>query len=75
MRIQEIITASDGDMVDALAWKHLGLGPEYLPALLDANPGFADHTTLQAGDRLVIPADIATQRSNVAARQKVRLWT
>lgn len=47
----------DGDTVDLICWRAYGRRPGAIEAVLDANPGLADHAMLlPVGTRVVLPA-------------------
>jgi phage tail protein X len=65
------IRAQQGDTVDALCWRHYGRTAGVTEAVLEANPGLADH-----GPNL--PQGLAVQMPEAQAsapqRQMVKLW-
>jgi phage tail protein X len=65
------IRAQQNDTVDALCWRHYGRTAGVTEAVLDANPGLADHgPTLPQGLVVQMPeAQAAAPR-----RQIVSLW-
>lgn len=66
-------TTSDGDTVDAVAWRYYGTtAGKVVEALLDANPGLADRgPILPAGVPITMPA---ISVSPTAEKSAVRLW-
>ena len=65
------IRAQQSDTVDALCWRHYGRTAGVTEAVLEANPGLADHgPTLPQGLLVQIPeAQAAAQQ-----RRTVNLW-
>lgn len=62
--------SKDGDTADSIAWIVYGRQDGgVVEALIEANPGLADVTVLEAGLRLVIPDAPAPQIT-----REVRLW-
>jgi phage tail protein X len=65
------VRAQQNDTVDALCWRHYGRTAGVTEAVLEANPGLADHgPTLPQGLAMHMP------ETQVAApqRQSVNLW-
>ena len=65
------ITTKDGDMIDALAYRHYG-AEGHLPAVLEANPHLAQYGP-------VLPAGVVISFPEIAApsaptRATIRLW-
>lgn len=67
----EQLRAQQNDTVDAICWRHYGRTAGVLEAVLDANPGLADH-----GPVLPIGLLITLPELQAAApdRQMVNLW-
>lgn len=66
-----ILTALQGDVLDALVWRDASLGVDALPAVLEANPGLADlGPHLPLGTRVVVP-DLRPTPSTLPL---VQLW-
>ncbi|RON97135.1 phage tail protein [Pseudomonas fluorescens] len=64
------IRAQQNDTVDALCWRHYGRTAGVTEAVLDANPGLADHgPTLPQGLLVQMP-----EAQAAAQRQVVNLW-
>lgn len=62
--------ARQGDTVDAICYQHYGYTEGVTEAVLEANPGLADHgPLLPMGTPVVLP--VHTQRT---ARSTVKLW-
>ncbi len=60
--------AKDGDVLDAICWKHYGPRPGTVETVLDANPGLADRGPLLAAGVVVhLPEPLRPVRT-------VRLW-
>lgn len=65
------IRAQQNDTVDALCWRHYGRTAGVTEAVLEANPGLADHgPTLPQGLLVQMPEAQAT----APQRQMVNLW-
>lgn len=65
------IRAQQSDTVDALCWRHYGRTAGVTEAVLEANPGLADHgPTLPQGLVVQMPEAQAT----APQRQTVNLW-
>jgi phage tail protein X len=64
--------SKDGDVVDAIAWRHYGRQDAgVVEAVFEANPGLADQgPILPAGLRIELPA-----LPDPAPREGVRLWS
>lgn len=64
------VTANQGDTVDLICWRHYGRTAGVTEAVLEANPGIADHIPhLPMGLEILLP--------NMAAQQKqeiIQLW-
>lgn len=66
-----IVRAQQNDTVDALCWRHYGRTAGVTEAVLEANPGLADHgPTLPQGLTVQMPE---TQTA-APQRQMVNLW-
>ena len=65
------LRAQQNDTVDALCWRHYGRTAGVTEAVLDANPGLADHGP-------VLPHGLAVQmpdaQTAASQRQMVNLW-
>ncbi|MEA1606160.1 tail protein X [Pseudomonas spirodelae] len=64
------LRALQGDTVDALCWRHYGRTAAVTEAVLDANPGLADHGAQIPQGTAVLMPDEAPQPQ----RQMVNLW-
>lgn len=65
---REIVT-KDGDMLDALCWRHYGR-EDVVPAVLEANPALAARPPmLPAGLRVTLP-----DLPDPAEKKEIRLW-
>ena len=66
-----IVRAQQNDTVDALCWRHYGRTAGVTEAVLDANPGLADH-----GPTLPLDLTVQMPETQTAApqRQMVNLW-
>ncbi|NKC15884.1 MAG: phage tail protein [Gammaproteobacteria bacterium] len=65
-----IYRTHDGDMVDAICWRHYGRQSGAVEIVLEANPGLADAgVTLPAGVLIQLPT-----LPEPRAAQTVRLW-
>lgn len=62
---------NQNDTVDALCWRHYGRTAGVTEAVLDANPGLADHgPTLPQGLAVLMPE----AQTSAPQRQMVNLW-
>lgn len=59
------------DTVDALCWRHYGRTAGVVEAVLDANPGLADHGAVLPTGLLVILPELQTAAPE---RPMVNLW-
>lgn len=59
------------DTVDALCWRHYGRTAGVVEAVLDANPGLADHGAVLPAGLLVILPELQTAAPE---RPMVNLW-
>lgn len=65
------VIANQGDTVDAICWRYYGRTAGVTEAVLEANPGLADHgPIIPHGTRVNLP-EAAPQ---VEQRQVVNLW-
>jgi phage tail protein X len=65
------VRAQQNDTVDALCWRHYGRTAGVTEAVLQANPGLADHgPTLPLGLTVQMPET----QSAAPQRQMVNLW-
>ena len=65
---REIVT-KDGDMLDALCWRHYGR-EDVVPDVLEANPALAGKPPmLEAGLRVMLP-----NLPEPAEKREIRLW-
>ena len=70
----DMLTAQQGDTLDALLWRGRRLGSSALATVLAANPGLAAlGAVLPAGIRVAVPATLTT-RDTVPVRDLVQLW-
>lgn len=68
----DTLRANQGDTVDLLIWRERSLGPESVPAVLEANPGLADFgPVLPIGTIVLVPAIAATASTAVLL---IQLW-
>jgi phage tail protein X len=67
----QTVTAHAGETVDELIWRTAGLGPDALPAVLNANRGLCDLVTLPAGHAIILPA----LSSAAPTRPLTQLWS
>ncbi|MCH8686469.1 tail protein X [Pedomonas mirosovicensis] len=66
-----MLTATQGDTLDALLWRETGLGADALPVVLDANPGLADlGPVLPVGIGVAVP-DL---RPGPSSLPLIQLW-
>ena len=73
MAVLEIITARQGDTLDALAWRERGLGAADLGALLALNRGLADlGPILPIGTPVRVPAESSAPA--VPTIDTINLW-
>lgn len=74
MAAASILTARSGDKLDLMLWRDLGLGPEHLTRVMDANPGLADlGDILPLGTVVTVPT-IASPQST-PTRPLIQLWS
>ena len=65
------VLAHQNETVDALCWRHYGRTAGVTEAVLQANPGLADHgPTLPQGLPVVMPE----AQTSAPQRQMVHLW-
>lgn len=65
------VRAVQGDTVDAICWRHYGRTAGVTEAVLDANPGLAEHgPTLPTGTLVAMPERAPT----APERSMVNLW-
>lgn len=65
------VRAHQNDTVDALCWRHYGRTAAVTEAVLEANPGLADHgPTLPQGLAVTLP----DAQTTAPLRQMVNLW-
>jgi phage tail protein X len=69
-----ILIAHDGEAIDALIWRAAGLGPDALIGVLDANIHLSERPTLNAGDRVRIPAPLLNTPQPAPQQARVQLW-
>lgn len=68
----QILRARQDDTLDRLIWREAALGPEALPAVLDANPGLADlGAVLPIGALVTVPP---TASQAAATLPLIQLW-
>ncbi|MCP3788914.1 tail protein X [Pseudomonas sp. N2-11] len=63
--------SQQNDTVDALCWRHYGRTAGVVEAVLDANPGLADHGARLAAGLLINLPEIQTAAPD---RPMVNLW-
>lgn len=65
-----IITAHDGETIDAVMWRAAQWDASYLPQILSANKQHQGRLFLSAGDKVIIP------EINVTApkQRRISLW-
>lgn len=74
MAAASILTAKSGDKLDLMLWRDLGLGPEHLTRVMDANPGLADlGDILPLGTIVTVPTIAAPQTT--PTRPLIQLWS
>tara|TARA_B100001564_G_C20507953_1_gene609277 strand:+ start:27 stop:233 length:207 start_codon:yes stop_codon:yes gene_type:complete len=61
---------SEGDMIDWICWKHYGRQAEAVEAVLEANPGLADHGEILPSNIIITLPDIELPESE----EIIRLW-
>lgn len=65
------VRANQNDTVDSLCWRHYGRTAGVTEAVLEANPGLADHgPTLPQG----IVVNMPEAQASAPQRQMVQLW-
>ncbi|WP_409303291.1 tail protein X [Pseudomonas sp. KCJK8993] len=65
------LRAQQNDTVDAVCWRHYGRTAGVTEAVLDANPGLADHGPILPQGLAVLMPDTQT---TAPQRQMVNLW-
>lgn len=65
------LRTQQNDTVDALCWRHYGRTAGVVEAVLDANPGLAEHGAVLPAGVLVNLPEIQT---SAPERQMVNLW-
>lgn len=74
MAAASILTAKSGDKLDLMLWRDLGLGPEHLTRVMDANPGLADlGGVLPLGTIVTVPTIAAP--NTTPTRPLIQLWS
>ncbi|WP_278984635.1 tail protein X [Sphingobium yanoikuyae] len=74
MAASSILTARSGDKLDLMLWRDLGLGPEHLTRVMDANPGLADlGEILPLGTVVTVPTIASPQIT--PTRPLIQLWS
>ena len=74
MAAASILTARSGDKLDLMLWRDLGLGPEHLTRVMDANPGLADlGDILPLGTVVTVPT--ITSPQTTPTRPLIQLWS
>ncbi|WMN19836.1 tail protein X [Pseudomonas piscis] len=65
------LRAQQNDTVDAVCWRHYGRTAGVTEAVLEANPGLADHGPILPQGLVVLMPDTQT---TAPQRQMVNLW-
>jgi len=65
------VRANQNDTVDALCWRHYGRTAGVTEAVLEANPGLADHGPILPQGLVVNMPEV---QANAPQRQMVNLW-
>jgi len=69
-----ILTAKSGDKLDLMLWRDLGLGPEHVARVMNANPGLADlGAILPLGTIITVPTIAAP--NTTPTRPLIQLWS
>lgn len=68
--MRTVVTAHQGETLDALAWRATAGSPPPIEAVLDLNPGVAARGLILAEGETIILPDVAA-----AAAPLVQLWT
>jgi phage tail protein X len=65
------VRANQNDTVDALCWRHYGRTAGVTEAVLEANPGLADHGPILPQGLVV---NMPEAQASAPQRQMVQLW-
>ena len=65
------IRANQNETVDALCWRYYGRTAGVTEAVLQANPGLADHGPILPHG---LPVNVAAAQTSAPQRQMVNLW-
>lgn len=68
-----VINARQRDTVDAIAWRYYGKTAGVVEAILQANPGLADHGPLLAMGTAVTLPDLTTAEATTT-KTLINLW-
>jgi len=70
----QTLTAKSGDKLDLILWRELGLGPEHLTRVMDANPGLSDlGEILPLGTTIIVPG--TADSAATPTRPVIQLWS
>ena len=70
----QFLSAYEGETADGALHRATGLGPAALPALFAANPRLCERVTLDAGERVFLPATLISAPASTPTRARVQLW-
>lgn len=69
------LVARQGDKLDLMLWRDMGLGASEVGRVLRANPGLADlGPILPIGAIVTVPATNTAQQNATRIRATVKLW-
>lgn len=69
------LIAKQGDKLDLMLWRELGLGPRHIAPVLKANPGLADlGPILPIGTIVIVPATTTKRQNSTRTRPLIQLW-
>lgn len=69
------LVARQGDKLDLMLWRDMGLGPRQLARVLKANPGLADlGPVLPLGTIVTVPATQTAHQNATRTRPLIQLW-
>lgn len=70
-----ILVAKQGDKLDLLIWREMGLGASEIGRVLRANPSLADlGPILPVGTKVTVPATKTTKQNTTRTRPQIQLW-
>lgn len=70
-----ILVAKQGDKLDLMLWRDLGLGASEIGPVLRANPSLADlGPILPMGTKVTVPAAKTSTQNTTRTRPQIQLW-